>query len=210
MQINARRFATIAQWPAAFGVGVALSCVGALAILGPLRTGLFGLSGIGLSVHVDVLGAVMLLLVSFVGLVVVRYSRNYLDGDPAHVRFTCWLLLTLASVQLLILSGNLAMLLGGWIATSLSLNKLLLFCPERPAAQRAALKKFVASRIGDLCLLIATGLLFAQFGTLEIADINATARAAAGSSMTLSTALAGFLLVMTAMLKSAQLPLLGW
>ena len=43
--------------------------------------------------------AIMLVLVSFVGLAVVRYSRNYLDGSPEHVRFTKLLLLTLASVE---------------------------------------------------------------------------------------------------------------
>jgi NAD(P)H-quinone oxidoreductase subunit 5 len=38
-------------------------------------------------VYVDALSAIMLVLVSFVGAVVVRYSRNYLDGDPGQERF---------------------------------------------------------------------------------------------------------------------------
>src|SRR3954463_4652962 len=43
----------------------------------------------GAMVYSDALSAIMLTLVSFVGVIVVRYSRNYLDGDPQQVRFFC-------------------------------------------------------------------------------------------------------------------------
>ena len=182
----------------------------AIGVWGPARSALLGDGGIGLSVHVDVLSAIMLVLVSFVGLAVVAYSRNYLDGDPGHVRFTRWLLLTLASVETLLIAGNLAFVILAWIATSLSLGKLLLFYSERPAAVRAARKKFVASRIGDVSLIIAAALLYAQFGTLEIPDMMAAARASAAAHSTWLVAIAALLIVTTAVLKSAQLPLHGW
>ena len=57
-----------------------------------------GASSIGVSVYYDALSAVMALLVSFVGAIVIGYSRNYLDGDPGQARFVKWLCLTLAAV----------------------------------------------------------------------------------------------------------------
>jgi NAD(P)H-quinone oxidoreductase subunit 5 len=93
--------------------------------------------------------------VTFIGWVVVRYSATYLDGEQRQGRFTALLCATLACVLLVVSAGNLFQLAVAWITTSLFLHKLLLFYPERIAAQRAARKKFVAARIGDLSLLLA-------------------------------------------------------
>ncbi|WP_298113435.1 NADH-quinone oxidoreductase subunit L [Bradyrhizobium sp.] len=207
---SARSFAkrSIAAATASFTLAVLVAA--GVALGGPARSPLAGYGGIGMSIHVDALAAVMLALVSFVGIAVVRYSRNYLDGDPAHLRFTQLLLLTLASVETLIIAGNLTLLILAFVATSLALNKLLLFYGDRPAAQRAAAKKFVTSRVGDLCLVIASCLLYARFGTLEIADVLSAAKANGGAYASWSLTTAALLIVTTAILKSAQLPLHGW
>ena len=159
-----------------------------------------------LTVYFDVVTAVMLLLVAFLGAAVVTFSRNYLAGDPNQGRFFRWLCLTVGSVLLLVISGNLAMFALAWIATSLSLHQLLTFYPERPAAQLAARKKFVFSRIGDLCLLAALFVAWREFGTLDYAALFATA--AQDSPAGLPTL--AFLLVAGAILKSAQFPFHGW
>src|SRR5690349_3953929 len=129
-------------------------------------------------VYVDALSAIMLVLVAFVGTVVVRYSRNYLDGDPGQERFFRWLCLTLAAVLVLIVSGNLVTFLAAWVATSLGLHQLLLFYGERTNARLAARKKFVVSRIGDVCLIAAAALLWHAFGSLDFATIFAGAEIA--------------------------------
>jgi NAD(P)H-quinone oxidoreductase subunit 5 len=150
----------------------------------------------------------MYALVAFVGLIVVRYSRNYLDGDPGQTRFVRQLCLTIAAVQILVVSGNLVQLLAAWIATSILLNKLLLFYAERPAARLAARKKFVVSRASDLALAGAALLLFGQFGSFDIETISEAARATAETGALLHVA--GLLVVLAALLKSAQFPLHGW
>ena len=124
---------------AAAALAFALAAVASLgaAVVGAGRTPLLGGNGLGLSLQLDALGAILITLVSFIGFVVIRYSRNYLDGDPGQVRFTRWLLLTLAAVLMLPISGNLALLFAAWVATSLALGKLLLFYDSRPAAIRA-------------------------------------------------------------------------
>jgi NAD(P)H-quinone oxidoreductase subunit 5 len=192
-------------------LAVALAAALHVILAGPLTSATLGWRGIGIGVHVDGLSAVMFLLVSFIGVVVLRYSRNYLDGDPRHGEFMKWLALTLAAVLALIVSGNLAQFILAWIATSLGLNRLLLFYPERPGAQLAARKKFVASRIGDLCLILAAVLLMRAFGTLEFEPLFAAAEAAfVNGQGPAGIGLAAFLIVVAALMKSAQLPLHGW
>ena len=185
----------------------ALALAALVASRGPLFLQLLSLRGVGLSLYVDALSAILLALVSFIGVVVLRFSRNYLDGDPGQSRFFKWLALTLAAVLTLIVSGNLALLIAAWIVTSLGLHRLLLFYPERPAAQFAAKKKFVASRIGDLCLLAAAWLLWTRFGTLELPELMASAKALPPAR---ELSAPGLLIACAALLKSAQLPMHGW
>lgn len=202
------RLATAAAW-AAFALAAAAPFV--LRETGPLASGTVGMSGVGLAVYYDALTAVMLVLVAFVGAVVVGYSRNYLDGDPGQGRFLRWLCLTLAAVLTLILSGNLFQLALAWITTSFCLHRLLLFYPERPRAQLAARKKFLASRLGDLCLVAAAWLVHRAFGTLDLAAIFAAAEAARAAGQALPPLHgAAILLAASALLKSAQFPCHGW
>ncbi|WP_291863744.1 NADH-quinone oxidoreductase subunit L [Bradyrhizobium sp.] len=200
-----------AAMAAAFALALATSAGAAVAIHGPLATGTLGIAGVGLGIHVDALSATMVTLVAFVGLIVVVYSRNYLDGDPGQGRFTRWLCLTLAAVLLLIISGNLFQFALAWIATSVGLNRLLLFYPERRTTMLAARKKFLASRLGDLCLVGAMVLLHRTFGSLDYAVLFAGADALrTTANVPAAIHAAAILLVVAALLKSAQFPLHGW
>ena len=168
---------------------------------------LIGWRGAGLSIRLDAVSVTMLLLVSFIGWVVVRYAATYLDGEARQGAFTGWLCMTLGSVLLLVLSGNLAQLVLAWIGTSLFLHRLLLFYPDRVEARRAAAKKFVTARLGDGALAVAAVLLTLAHGTADIAQILDAARAGTGGG--LAIAAAGFLAA-AALLKSAQFPTHGW
>lgn len=162
-----------------------------------------------LATYVNAVTVVMLLLVSFIGAIVTRYSRNYLDGDANHGRFHKWLSLTLAAILTLIVSGNLLLFALAWIATSLCLHQLLMFYRERPAAVLSAHKKFIASRIADASLLAAIVLIGGSLGTLEFEAI-ATRMSAHQGPLPASLGAAAVLVVVAAALKSAQFPLHGW
>jgi NAD(P)H-quinone oxidoreductase subunit 5 len=168
---------------------------------------LLGFLGIGLSARIDVVSVAMLLLVTFIGWVVTRYARTYLDGEDRQTHFTIWLLATLAAVALLVQSGNVVQFVAAWVATSLSLHRLLLFYPERVAAQRAAYKKFVTARIGDAALILASVLLIISYGTSQISQMLAAARLGDGGGLAIAAAV---LLALAAVLKSAQFPTHGW
>ena len=186
---------------------IALASVAVLIGSGPQTSALLGSQGFGLSIRLDVVSAVMLLLVSFIGWIVVRYARVYLDGEARAGAFMAWLCTTLAMVLLLVIAGNLTQLVFAWVATSLSLHRLLLFYPARVEAQRAARKKYVTARAGDVALIAAAVLLAANYGTTDIASILSAAREGHGGSNAIAAA---GLLAVAALLKSAQFPLHGW
>ena len=196
-----------AEAAALLALGVALLSAAGLVVFGPVVSPVTGFQGAGLSSRLDAVSVVMLLLVSFIGWVVVRYARTYLDGEARQGGFTGWLCLTLASVLFLVTSGNLFQLVAAWIATSLFLHRLLLFYPDRVAARRAARKKFVTARLGDVALTGAALLLAAAYRTADIGLILHAARAGEGGSLAVGAA---SLLALAAMLKSAQFPMHGW
>ncbi len=197
----------LAEVAALLALLVAILSAGDAIFLGAGDSPVVGFHGVGLAVRLDAVSATMLLLVTFVGWIVVRYARTYLDGEARQGAFTGWLCLTLASVLLLVTAGTLFQLVVAWIATSLFLQRLLLFYPQRIAAQRAARKKFITARLGDVALLAGAAFLIAAYGTSEIGTILAAARS--GSSGGLAIGAAG-LLAIAAVLKSAQFPVHGW
>jgi NAD(P)H-quinone oxidoreductase subunit 5 len=210
---RAARVAHAAGW-ATFGlaaVAAAGTALGGAVQASALRLGSGEGAALSLGVYVDALTATMLLLVSFVGAIVVGYSRNYLDGDPGHRRFTRGLLLALSAVLALVVAGNVLLFALAWIATSVALHRLLVFYPQRHGAQLAARKKFVFSRIADACLLAAVVLIASSFRSLEFADVLSQARALAATGQpVVHSHLIALLLVAAALIKSAQLPFHGW
>ncbi len=159
-------------------------------------------------VRVDAITGVMLLLVCALGLIIVRYSRTYLNGDPGQLRYARWLLATLAAVATLVVANNLLGIAIAWTLTGLALHKLLAFYGDRPAALVAAHKKFLVSRLADLCLWSALALLYANVGSLNLDVIARWAQAQ--PDLPPSVQLAAVLCVVAAALKSAQLPFHGW
>jgi NAD(P)H-quinone oxidoreductase subunit 5 len=205
--IRPRILPRMAEASALIANAVAVTSAVLLILHGPGDSRLIGLHRIGLSIRLDSVSIVMLILVSFIGWVVVRYTATYLDGEARQGAFMGWLCMTLASVLLLVLSGNLSQLVLAWVATSFFLHRLLLFYPDRIAAQRAAAKKFVTARMGDVALICAVVLLALAYGTSDISSILGSARV--GSGGVLATAAVGFLAT-AALLKSAQFPMHGW
>lgn len=162
-----------------------------------------------ISTYVNSVTLIMLGLVSFVGAIVTRFACNYLDGDPQQGRFHKWLSLTLASILTLIISGNLLMFSLAWISTSLCLHQLLMFYKTRPAAVLAAHKKFIASRISDVSLIIAIILIGSSLNTLEFEQVFHLMATLEGP-LPLALQWASLLIVLSAGLKSAQFPFHGW
>jgi len=185
----------------------ALATGAAYLVYGPQTLAGLGWDPIALALRIDAISVVLFLLIAFVGAAVLRFSVSYLDGEARQGAFLGWMLLTLAAVICLVLSGTLLQLALAWVATSVGLHRLLLFYAERPGAQRAARKKLIVARLGDGALLGAFVLFLAAFGTGDIAAINA---AAGASPLPVSAYAAAGLLALAAILTSAQFPTHGW
>ncbi len=180
-----RRFAKLAISAALIALAFAILATIGRILSGPLTLGIAMAEPVRLDLFFDSLSAIMLILVSFLGAIVIHFSKNYLAGDPRQGRFIRWMCLTIGSVLVVIISGNLLMFTLAWIATSLSLHQLLTFYPERKAALLSARKKFLISRLGDACMIGALIATWSCFGSWQFSKIFAAAhelRAAGESS----------------------------
>lgn len=168
----------------------------------------FGLAAYAPGLRIDVVTAGMVGLVSFIGVLIVRFSRRYLGREPGSARYVRWLMATLAAVSLLVLSESLLWLGLAWVGTSLSLHQLLTFFHARPQALIAAHKKFLVSRVADVALWVAIAIVGLEVGSFDIGAVHAWA--AGIDRLPLGIELAAVLLVVGACLKCAQLPFHGW
>ncbi|MFQ5948742.1 MAG: NADH-quinone oxidoreductase subunit L, partial [Acidimicrobiia bacterium] len=155
----------------------------------------------------DPLAAVMTLVVTGVGTLIHLYSIGYMHGDERFGRFFTYLNLFVASMLILVLANNFAVLFVGWELVGLCSYLLISFWFTRPAAAVAGKKAFVVNRVGDFGFLIGLMLIFFNFGTLSYGPIfeeaAATLTTGAATAITL-------LLLLGAAGKSAQLPLQVW
>jgi len=179
----------IRPWEAGGGAGRALVQTGALAA-------------------VDLVAAIMLALATMLGWVIVRFSRTYLEGEADQPRYIATLLVTLAGVSIVAVSNHLALLVLGWMATSISLHSLLTFYRDRPWAMIAAHKKFLVSRLAEACLAGVLLLLYSAIGSLSISAIAAAVQGP--EPVPTAVHAAAVLLALAVILKSAQLPVHGW
>lgn len=153
----------------------------------------------------------VLFLISFMAIILIRFSERYLQGEKRAHQFWQWLLLSLASVSVVVLSNHLLLLWLGWVAISLCFHRLLLFYPDRPRAVLAAHKKFILARLAELSLLGAVILLYAHHGSFQLNVIfDHYLGLSEGAELSFVEKLAAFLIAQTALIKCAQLPLHGW
>ncbi len=151
-------------------------------------------------VRADAVSATLGLLVAFIAWVVLRHARRQMTGEPRAARFHALLLAAVAAVLVLVQAANLGLVVAAFVAVGAVLRQLLLFYPDRPEARRAAAKFSTVWGLGDLALILAAGLTWAERGTLDIATLNA--QGMPGGAIAL--------VVLAAALKTAAFPLHGW
>ncbi|MFN3371720.1 MAG: proton-conducting transporter membrane subunit [Sphingomonadaceae bacterium] len=193
------RLPLLAEGAALAGLGLAIAGAVQLAMAGPPPSG----SGLFAA---DRIPAILAGLVAFIGWVVVRYARRYLDGEAREGRFHGLLLAAVGVVLATVQAGSLALLVIGLALTGLLVERLLCFYSGRAEARRAARKFRLAWRASDASLLVAAGLFWAAFGTLDLAALRASAE---GGLPPLAQA-GVVLLALSAILRTAAFPVHGW
>jgi NADH-quinone oxidoreductase subunit L len=155
---------------------------------------------------VDGLTAMLLLVVSTVGLLVHVYSIGYMDGDRGLWRFFAYLNLFMFSMLLLILGDNFLMLYVGWEAVGLCSYALIGFWYKKPSAAGAAKKAFIVNRVGDFGFGLGIMMIWTLLGTLDFEQVFATI----GTLDPAAVTVIALLLFAGAVGKSAQFPLHVW
>ncbi|MDG2175727.1 MAG: NADH-quinone oxidoreductase subunit L [Gammaproteobacteria bacterium] len=168
-----------------------------------------GRLSVDLGFYLDQLTVLILLLVTGVSTIVQVYSSRYMIGDPRHSRFFALTALFTAAMTLLVMSSNLLMTFIFWELMGLCSYLLISHYAERPSAARAATKVFLVNSIADVGLGIGVILTFLTFGTLDIPEILALAKAG-GDIPTQSITLITLCLFCGAIGKSAQMPAHIW
>lgn len=191
-------------------LGIIVGAVSAVHVFrnGTLHQDLLVWNNLGLAFRLDPLSISMFIMITLLGFIVLRFSQNYLDGDARKNVFLARLAATIASVELLVLSGNLVQLFLFWMVTSFCLHYLLNFYSDRPQAFVAARKKFIVARVSDISLFIAFALIYIEFGTAQLEQIIQLQKASGNLSPMLIAST--ILLALAAFLKSAQFPTQGW
>jgi NADH-quinone oxidoreductase subunit L len=159
---------------------------------------------------VDRLTAVMLLVVTGVGLLIHIYATGYMAHEDGYYRFFAYLNLFMFFMLTLVLANNFLLLFVGWEGVGLCSYLLIGFYYLKHSASTAGNKAFIVNRIGDFGFALAIFLIFIQFGSLDFPKVflavgSLPAEATAG----ILTAICLLLLVGAAG-KSAQVPLYVW
>ena len=155
---------------------------------------------------IDPLSICFILLITGVGSLIIIYSVGYMAHDPGRRRFFGYMNLFIAAMLLLVLADNYLVLYVGWEGVGLASYLLIGFWQDRNSAAVAAKKAFVVNRVGDAGLTLAIFLMFSAFGTVSFTGVFHQVPSG-GSGV--ATAL-GFLLLLGACGKSAQVPLQSW
>jgi NADH-quinone oxidoreductase subunit L len=171
----------------------------------------------------DPLSAVMILVVSGVGLLIHIYSIGYMGHEGGYYRFFGYMNLFMFSMLTLVLANNLLLMFVGWEGVGTCSYLLIGFYFLKKSASDAGKKAFIVNRVGDAGFLLGIFLISALLGTITFTGVNHPdgmlgMRETLGSALQ-SGALAvgapvltliGLLLFVGATGKSAQIPLYTW
>src|ERR1700721_451370 len=126
----------------------------------------FGEHWVQLGWLLDPLAAVMLVMVTFVGLLIFIYSLGYMAHDDNFTRFFCFLSLFAGAMLGVVIANSLLLLFICWELVGLTSYLLIGFWYQMPSAAAAAKKAFLTTRVGAIFFLLCIVWRFAQTGTL--------------------------------------------
>src|SRR5688572_20454990 len=205
---DAPAWAAVAAAVTAFGASLITWWTGGAAIDLPWAPAL----GLRLTFALDGLGALYCLLATGIGAVVFAYGACYLPLHLEHEhrpaaerwRFWPWMVLFMASMVGLAVAQDLIVLFVFFDLTAVCSYFLIGVDRDRREARGAALMALLVTGVGAVALLIAAVLLYAEHGTFSIPAL--LGRATGGTS----TTVAGALLAIAALAKSARVRLHFW
>lgn len=168
-----------------------------------------GAFSVGFNLAVDRLTAVMLLIVTGVGLLIHIYAVGYMAHEDGYYRFFAYMNLFMFFMLILVLAENFLVLFVGWEGVGLCSYLLIGYYFLEHFASTAGNKAFIVNRIGDFGFALAMFLIVKHFGTLDFGTVFTRAAGVTGATDIPFFAIC-MLLLLGATGKSAQIPLYVW
>jgi NADH-quinone oxidoreductase subunit L len=170
---------------------------------------------VDISFVVDNLTAVLLIVVTTIGMLVHVYSIGYMRHDPGYWRFFAYLNLFMVSMLLLVLADSWLVLFVAWELVGLSSYLLIGFWYRKRTAAEASKKAFITNRVGDVGFALGIMAIFVDTGTLNIREsieilIGSNPNVAGHMSGIIPIWAIALLIFAGAVGKSAQFPLHVW
>ncbi|HZY91717.1 MAG TPA: NADH-quinone oxidoreductase subunit L [Thermoplasmata archaeon] len=171
---------------------------------------------------VDPISALMLVVVTVVGFVVMLYSIGYMHHDRGLPRYYAELSLFLTSMIGLVLADNLLEFFLFWELVGVCSYFLIGFYYEKPSASSAAKEAFIVTRVGDVLFLLGIFIYFVTYTQLDASWAASGFKFTIGSQPFLGAwigtpqantpllTVAGLMILGGAAGKSAQFPLDVW
>ena len=175
-----------------------------------------GLFQVDWALRYDALTAVMVIVVTTVSAMVHIYSVGYMAHDASKPRFMAYLGLFTFAMLMLVTADNLVQLFFGWEGVGIASYLLIGFWYHKASAHEAAMKAFIVNRVGDFGFALGIFALFQLTGSVQLNHIFALAPTLQESQFVIlglqlpALEVAGILLFIGAMGKSAQLGLHTW
>lgn len=188
-----------------FGTGVALMTV--VRQSGPLVLEVGNWPApFGITLVADMLSAILVTLTGGIGLAVVVFSLAAIDVQRERFAYFPLLLILLMGVCGAFLTGDLFNLYV-WFEVLLIASFVLLALGSERAQMEGAIKYVTINLISSMLFLVAVGLLYAEAGTLNLADLSRVVPQATNPG--LIAAIAALFLVAFG-IKAALFPLYFW
>lgn len=159
-----------------------------------------------LNLYFDTVAIVFLGAAVIMTALIFIFSKYYLHREQGFKRFYSTVLLFFVGLTLIILAGNFEVLFLGWEFIGISSVLLIAFYRDRFLPSRNALKVFSVYRIADAFLLAAIWYAHHIFEkSVNFSELSALAVQHADGIVVL-----GLLLLVVALIKSAQFPFSYW
>jgi NADH-quinone oxidoreductase subunit L len=162
--------------------------------------------GFDFGLLLDPLALLWALVITGIGGLIHAYAIGYMWSDKAIARFFAYMNFFVFAMLTLVLSDNFVGLLVGWGLVGLASYFLISFWFYKPSAVAAGRKAFVINVFGDIGLMLAIFVIFAQLGSLGYASVFSKV----GHLSTPTLLLVCVALFVACAAKSAQVPLHTW
>lgn len=161
--------------------------------------------------YYDEITAVFSVVGSLIFFLVATFSRYYMHRDEGFKRFFHTILLFAAGYNLIIFSGNFETLFIGWEVKGLCSFLLIAFYRNRYLPVKNAFKTISNYRIGDVALMLAMWMMHhlthQNISFTQLSEASQVAEMSGNHSMAVFIMM---MLVLAAVVKSAQFPFTSW